>query len=259
MGVYNCESTLKAAVQSIQNQTYDNWELIICDDGSDDRTYDVAKQLSEVEPRIKLLHNDLNKGLNVTLNRCFAVSDGEFIARMDGDDESVPDRFRKQIGFLDCHPEYGFVSTPMILFDEGGEWERTHSIEMPNAYQVVTGVAFCHAPVMIRRECLESVHGYTEDRRILRVEDINLWIKLYTAGYKGYNLQEPLYRMRNDKNAFHRRKYRYRMNSTYVRLRGCRELNLGFSAYLKAFKPMIIGLIPTRIRQYIRIRQSKSR
>jgi len=257
MGVYNCETTLEAAVRSIQNQTYCNWELIICDDGSVDGTYHAAKQLSEEEPRIKLLRNERNEGLNVTLNRCFAASEGDFIARMDGDDESLPDRFKKQIDFLVSHPGYGFVSTPMILFDERGEWGRTHSIEIPSAEQVVTGVPFCHAPVMLRRECMERVRGYTEDKRMLRVEDINLWIKLYTVGYKGYNLQEPLYKMRNDKNAFHRRKYRYRINSTYVRLRGCRDLHLGCRAYLKAFKPMIAGLVPTRIRQYIRIRQSK--
>ena len=257
MGAYNCETTLADAVQSIQNQSYSNWELIICDDGSADGTYDAARQLSEKDPRIKLLRNELNMGLNVTLNRCFAKSEGDFIARMDGDDESLPERFKKQIEFLKSHPEYGFVSTPMILFDERGEWGRTHSIEMPTSEQVVTGVPFCHAPVMLRRECMEKVHGYTEDRRMLRVEDINLWIKLYTAGYRGYNLQEPLYRMRNDKNAFHRRKYCYRINSTYVRLLGCRDLHLGYRAYFKAFRPMIAGLVPTRIRQYIRIRQMR--
>lgn len=257
MGVYNCKTTLDVAVESIQRQTYSNWELVICDDGSSDGTYDVAVRLSNKDPRILVLRNEINEGLNRTLNRCFAVAKGEYIARMDGDDESLPDRFQKQVNFLDCHPEYAFVSTPMILFDERGEWGRTHSIETPSAEQVVTGVPFCHAPVMLRRECMEKVHGYTEDKRMLRVEDINLWIKLYTVGYKGYNLQEPLYKMRNDKNAFHRRKYRYRINSTYVRLRGCRDLHLGFRAYLKAFKPMIAGLVPTRIRQFIRIRQSK--
>lgn len=256
MGVYNCEMTLKAAVESIQRQTYGDWELIICDDGSSDGTYDVAEHLSKKDLRITVFRNEINKGLNITLNRCFAASKGDYIARMDGDDECLPDRFQKQIDFLESHPEYGFVSTPMILFDERGEWGRTLPIEIPTAEQVVTEVPFAHAPVMFRRECLERVHGYTEDRRMLRVEDINLWIKLYTAGYRGYNLQEPLYRMRNDKNAFHRRKYRYRINSTYVRLRGCRELHLGFRAYLKAFKPMIAGIVPTGIRQYIRVRQN---
>ena len=71
-----------------------------------------------------------------------------------------------------------------------------------------------------------AVGGYTEDPRMLRVEDVNLWIKLYGAGYRCCNIQEPLYRMRNDQNALNRRKYVYRINSTYVRMQGCRLLKL---------------------------------
>ena len=78
---------------------------------------------------------------------------------------------------------------------------------------------------------MEEVGGYTEHRRMLRVEDVNLWIKLYAAGYRCRNLPEPLYRMRNDQNALNRRKYRYRVNSVYVRLQGCRMLKLGIKSY----------------------------
>ena len=254
-GIYNCSATLEAAVQSIQKQTYSNWEMILCDDGSTDDTFQTAKRLADADSRIKLLRNEKNEGLNRTLNRCLAASNGSYIARMDGDDESVPERFQKQVDFLREHPEYAFVSTQMIQFDETGDWGRTHTVKMPTAEQVVSGTAFCHAPVMIRRQCLEEVGGYTDDRRMLRVEDVNLWIKLYTAGYRGYNLQETLYRMRNDKNAFQRRKYRYRMNSTYVRLLGCRSLHLGWKSYFKAFKPMIYGLVPMKVRRIIRHRQ----
>ena len=255
MGIYNCESTLKEAVESIQSQTYDKFEIILCDDGSTDGTYRLAKELADQDHRIKLLRNKKNEGLNKTLNRCLRSSVGEYIARMDGDDLSEPERFQKQIHFLEIHPEYAFVSTPMILFDENGDWGKTRISESPSLEQVVAGAAFCHGPVMIRRGCMESVHGYTEDRKMLRVEDINLWIKLYSAGYQGFNLQEPLYRMRNDKNALHRRKYRYRINSTYVRLLGCYKLQLGLITYFKAFKPMIFGLVPKKIRKQIRHRQ----
>lgn len=255
MGVYNCETTLEAAIKSIQKQTYGNWELVICDDGSTDRTFDIAEHMSREDSRIIVLRNETNKGLNVTLNRCFASSKGEFIARMDGDDESMPERFKKQIDFLECHTEYAFVSAQMSMFDENGTWGRTHTVKAPVAEDVVSGTAFCHAPVMIRRQCLESVGGYTEKKWVLRVEDVNLWIKLYTAGYQGYNLQEVLYRMRNDKNALKRRKYRYRLNSTYVRLLGCRNLHLGGMSYLKAFRPMIIGLVPMQIRHWLSLRR----
>ena len=93
---------------------------------------------------------------------------------------------------------------------------------------------------------------------MLRVEDVNLWIKLYTAGYRGYNIQKPLYRMRNDQNALNRRKYIYRVNSVYVRLQGCWMLKLGPRSYLKACVPMINGLVPAKLRQWIRKQQRKS-
>lgn len=257
MGVYNCADTLEQAIQSIQDQTYPNWELIICDDGSTDDTYDIASTLARQDDRITLIHNETNQGLNVTLNRCLSLATGDYIARMDGDDESLPERFEKQLNFLKKHPEFKIVSCPMILFDENGAWGQTRTEEFPKPEDVVCGSPICHAPVLMRRECMAAVGGYTEDPRMMRVEDVNLWIKLYSAGYRCYNLQEPLYRMRNDQNALYRRKYRYRINSVYVRLKGCKMLHLGPVCYIKAIKPMIIGLVPARLRSYIRRLLSK--
>lgn len=257
MGIYNCADTLAQAVASIQNQTYTDWELILCEDGSSDNTYEVAQAQAAADSRIVLLRNEKNLGLNATLNRCLAVATGEYVARMDGDDDCMPDRFEKQVAFLESHPEFQIVSSAMILFDENGEWGRVASREYPQPEDTVSGTAFCHAAVLMKKECMDAVGGYTEDRRMLRVEDVNLWIKLYAAGYRGYNIQEPLYRMRNDQNALNRRKYIYRINSVYVRLLGCRMLRLGPKSYLKACTPMINGLVPAKLRQWIRKKQRK--
>lgn len=256
MGIYNVESTLEEAVESIINQTYSNWELILCDDGSTDNTLDVAKKLAESDNRIKVILNEKNLGLNYTLNHCLSVASGEIIARMDGDDTCALDRFEKQIEFLISQDEYDIVSSSMNLFDEDGTWETTTVKPTPTKSDVVTGSPICHAPVMMWKKCIDNVNGYTVDKRMLRVEDVNLWIKLYTAGYKCFNIDEPLYNMRNDKNAFSRRKYKYRINSTYVRLKGCKMLHLGFKCYIKSFKPMLIGLIPNSIRRTIRKKKS---
>lgn len=252
MGIYNCAETLPQAVAAIQNQTYSNWELILCDDGSVDNTYEVAQSIAAKDERILLLQNEHNQGLNQTLNNCLAVASGEYIARMDDDDDCLPERFEKQVTLLERHPEFQITSSPMILFDENGEWGQTTLKEFPTPADVVEGTAICHAPVMLRKECMDAVGGYTVDKRMLRVEDVNLWIKLYAAGYRCCNIQQPLYRMRNDQNALNRRKYIYRVNSTYVRLQGCRLLRLGPKSFLKAFAPMINGLIPAYLRQTIR-------
>ena len=87
MGIYNCAGTLSEAIESILNQTITNWELIMCDDGSTDDTYNVAKEYALVhKEKIVLLKNKKNMGLNYTLNRCLSVAKGNYIARMDGDD-----------------------------------------------------------------------------------------------------------------------------------------------------------------------------
>lgn len=252
MGIYNCASTLEQAVGAIKKQTYENWELILCDDGSTDKTYEIAQKLAKEDARIIVIRNDKNLGLNETLNKCLLVASGEFVARMDGDDDCPAERFEKQVTFLESQNEFDIVSSPMIFFDEQGEWGQSRVKEFPSAKDVVEGSPICHAPVMMRKRCMDMVGGYTVDSRMLRVEDVNLWIKLYAAGFRCYNIQDPLYRMRNDQDALERRKYQYRINSVYVRLCGCRELRLGFGSYLRAFQPMVVGLVPAQLRLKLR-------
>lgn len=252
MGAYNCADTIKEAIASIQNQTYENWELIICDDASSDDTYKIVEEMQKTEPRIILIKNDENMGLNYTLNNCLSKATGEFIARMDGDDLCQSNRFEKQINFLTAQSVYDITGTAMSYFDDSGEWGRNNVRENPTPENVVCGTAICHATVMMRKKCMDDVNGYTVDKRMLRVEDVNLWIKLYEKGYRCHNFNETLYQMRNDKNAFNRRKFKYRINSTYVRLQGCKMLKLGLKCRLKAFIPMIKGLVPSGLRQKLR-------
>lgn len=255
MGIYNCESTLPQAVESILHQTYSNWELIMCDDGSTDHTYEVARRLAEGDKRLVVIKNNRNCGLNRTLNNCLVYASGDYIARMDGDDVCVPERFEKQISFLNSQDEFDICSSAMFFFDENGRWGENNVKAKPQAEDIVKGSPICHAPVMMRKGCMDEVGGYTENPRMLRVEDVNLWIKLYVAGYKCYNISDPLYGMRNDKNALNRRKYKYRINEAYVRLLGCRELNVSWNYYIYALKPLIAGIIPAKVRMLVRKKQ----
>ena len=122
MGIYNCASTLQEALDSLYAQTLQDFEIVLCDDGSIDKTYEIAKQNADTHPNIKLIRNEKNSGLNITLNNCLKIAEGKYIARMDGDDISLPTRFEKEATFLDEHPEYAIVSTPMIYFDEAGDF-----------------------------------------------------------------------------------------------------------------------------------------
>ena len=253
MGIYNCAPTLREAVESILSQTFTDWELILCEDGSGDDTYAIAQEYRRAHPdRIILLRNEKNMGLNHTLNRCLQAASGEYCARMDGDDLSLPDRCEKQVAFLDAHPEYAIVSTPMIFFDEQGEWGRNQMIERPQRDDFIHhSPVHCHAPCMIRREAYLAVGGYTEDLRMLRFEDVNLWYKLYAAGYQGYNLSEPLYMMRDGREAAGRRGLRSRMNGVYVTYVGFRLFRYPWYMYrfvvLDFIKHFIKGVMPEKL------------
>lgn len=249
MGAFNCESTIDEALNSLLNQSFKNFNIIICDDGSTDNTQRLLKKYREKYPNIiKLLINEENKGLNYTLNRCLEETDGIYIARMDADDISLPNRFEVQNDFLDNNPEYAFVSSSMIHFDETGEWGISKIKEEPTKKDVAKGTGvFPHAPVVIRKEAYSAVGGYTISNYLLRVEDYHLWMKLYVAGYKGFNLREPLYKMRDDHKAYNRRTFKSRINSMIARIIAVRKLKLPFWYYIYSLRPILVGLLPLKI------------
>lgn len=253
MGIYNCAPTLAEAIDSILAQTYPNWELVLCDDGSTDSTYATADSYRQQFPdKIVLLRNPRNMGLNHTLNHCLLHATGDYIARMDGDDISLPERFEKELSYLQAHPEYAIVSCPMVYFDENGDFRTGRTAcEAPQPAMLARGTIHCHAPCMIRTEAIRSVGGYTVDKKLLRVEDWHLWMKLYAAGYRGRNLIEPLYKMRDDRAATSRRKFKYRFNEMYVCHLVIKTFRLPIWNYVFALRPILVGMLPKPIYNYL--------
>lgn len=248
MGIYNCQDTLVEALDSITNQTYDNWEIVMCDDASTDKTLRIAQEYSKEYPnKIIVLKNQENRGLNYTLNKCLQEATGEYIARMDGDDLCAVDRLAKEVNILDNHPEIAIVSTDMNFFDDEGVWGRTHVREYPDKMDFLNGTPFCHAACMARKEAYEAVAGYSEAKKLLRVEDYHLWVKMYEHGYKGMNIQEPLYSMRDDRNAQGRRKFRYRLNESYVKAYAVKHLHLPTYGYVYCLRPILVGVLPGQL------------
>lgn len=257
MGIYNCASTLEEALDSLMNQTFQDFEVILCDDGSQDNTYSVAKKyVVRCPDKFVLLKNEQNLGLNKTLNRCLKIARGEYIARMDGDDISLPERFQKEIDVLETCSDFAVVSSPMIYFDQNGDWKTGTAIEKPTKRDFIGRAPFfCHAASMIRKSVFLEVGGYSEDPRTLRFEDCNLWFKIYSRGYVGYNLQEPLYKMRDDANAYKRRTLKSRMNASYVVFSGFRMLHMPWYTYgyvvYEFFKNFVLGIIPEKLYIYL--------
>lgn len=244
MGIYNCAPTLQEALDSLYAQTYKGFKIILCDDGSKDDTLKIAEENAKKHENVIVIKNEHNMGLNYTLNHCLEYADTEFCARMDGDDTCHPTRFEKEIKFLDEHPEYAIVSTTMHHFDEMGIFRTGMASGEPKPSDYPKGVPFNHAPCMIRTSAYKTVGGYSVSGKLLRQEDYHLWLKMYEKGFRGYMLNEPLYNMRDDRNAYARRNWISRRNEAYVKYLACKMLHLPFWYYMYCLKPIILYIMP---------------
>ncbi len=195
MPTWNGAEYIKRAVQSVIDQTYQEWELIIIDDGSDDQTK-TATAISHflADDRILYLKNEKNLGIQKTLNKGLAQAKGEYIARIDDDDQWVDsEKLQKQVLFLDDHSHHVVVGTGVILIDEANkELIRYFLPETDNAIKnkILGKNCFVHSSVMFRKNAAMEVGGYDESKAMMHLEDYDLWLKLGTVG-KLANL--PLY------------------------------------------------------------------
>jgi glycosyltransferase involved in cell wall biosynthesis len=114
MPVYNCEKTLAQAIRSILLQTFQDWEFIIINDGSTDKTMDIAQSFDD--PRIRVFADGEQKGLPMRLNEAVKESRGKYIARMDGDDIAYPRRLERQLAYMKEHPEVDLVGAGILVF-----------------------------------------------------------------------------------------------------------------------------------------------
>lgn len=249
MGIYNCENTLSEAIDSILAQTYSNWELIMCDDCSTDNTYAIALSYQNRFPeKIILLKNDENSKLAFTLNRCLEVATGEYAARMDGDDRSVPNRLEKQVKYLREHPYIDLVGTAMRRFNENGLGKIDQKPEHPDKYSLRTIHPFNHATIMTYKRVYDLLGGYTVSDRTVRGQDLDLWFRFYAQGFRGDNINEPLYQVREDFAAFKRRTFKVRWNSFKTTCIGYKLLGFPKRWLIRpAFELIVKSMIPPKL------------
>lgn len=250
MAVYNCEKTLDKAIQSILEQTYKNWTMIICDDGSTDGTYEILQRYKAQYPdKFIIIQNDGNKQLPYSLNHCLQYVNTNLVARMDGDDWSMPERFEKQVNFLKEHPEYDLVSTGVTVFDGEKKIASIIKTPVPTRKTMLRENAFSHATIMTYKRVYDTLGGYSLNPSALRVEDVDLWCRFLAAGFHGYNLPDELYVILEDVNAVKRRTFQARLNSARTRSKGYKLMGfhglICYQPYLMVFK----ALIPTGVYQ----------
>ena len=220
MSVYNeKEEWISEAIESILSQTYRKYEFLIVVDNPN-LSPDCKKMLlkkADLDSRIKLLWNEKNIGLARSLNRAFSYAQGEYIARMDADDISLPERFEKEISFIESN-EFDIVSANKINIDENGKTLiKDPKIDRdPNKMLVYSNI-LVHPLVMTKRDVFSKLGGY---RILSNSEDYDLWLRALDSGYRIGILDEYLlkYRIRENSASVSRQLQQYYCNKYIVKL-----------------------------------------
>ncbi len=179
MSVHDDAATVGAAIQSILGQTFGDFEFLIVNDGSTDGSGAIIDTFAAADPRIRAIHQP-NRGLIASLNRLVAEARGALIARMDGDDISLPERFAAQVAFLDAHPDHGVLGTNTNEIDEADRVTLCTDLH-PLDHKAVQaalrrGSPVAHSSVMMRTAVVRAAGGYRAAYR--HCEDYDLWLRL---------------------------------------------------------------------------------
>jgi hypothetical protein len=180
--VYNCEQFLGDAIESLISQTFSDFELIVINDGSTDRSADIIETFHD--DRIHVLHQ-ANQGLAATLNRGISLARGKYVARQDQDDLSHPDRISLQVAYMEDHPDCVLLGSWAQIMEMDRLVERFHRHpvdEFKLRYQLLFNNPFVHSSVLLRRSALLQVGGYTTDPNRQPPEDYELWSRLSRIG-----------------------------------------------------------------------------
>ncbi len=178
MSVYNGEKYLHEAIDSIVNQTFRDFEFLIINDASTDRTSEILK--SYQDPRIRIINNEKNIGLTRSLNKGLKVAKGEYIARMDADDISTPDRLDKQVAYMDNHPEKALLGgTAIVINGKGNTASRWHLLTEPGLlrWSLLFSNQFIHSAVVLRSALLRTLR-LNYDCALSCVQDYDLWQRI---------------------------------------------------------------------------------
>jgi len=247
MAAYNADKYITKSIQSMIDQTFTEFELILIDDGSTDQTKSLIQYFSENDDRIFPIFNEENLGLTKNLNMAIEMAKGDYIARMDADDISYLSRLEKQFNFLENNSNIDLVGTASNEIDENGGFIRMRIV--PEKHDDIIFLLpkvnpITHSTVMFRKKSFAKLNFYNEYYKT--TQDYELWFRAVGAGLKFHNLQEILLKYRMDKNYNKRKSLKYRLYDFKLRINGFNNINLPYYKYYYAFIPLILGIFPNR-------------
>jgi glycosyltransferase involved in cell wall biosynthesis len=216
MPVYNAEKHVEEAIESILNQTFSDFEFLIIDDGSTDRSAAIVRSFTD--SRIIFIRNQKNGGIAEVLNQAISLSKGKYIARMDADDISFPERFEKQYRFLESHSDYVLCGSSFQIIGKN----KVHYLPESDdeiKLKMLLVTPFCHPTVMLRSTLFKE-KGLSYRSEMVPVEDHDLWTRIFSFG-KLHNLRESLlgYRVHESNSSLKPRTAEQISNSEFLRRR----------------------------------------
>lgn len=196
---YNAMPYLREALESIIDQTYTNLEILCINDGSTDETGKVLEEYAASDKRITVIHNETNIKLIRSLNKGIALANGEYIARMDSDDKSTPDRIEKELEFMLQNPGVDIVGCTCFIMNDTGaviaKKTMSQHNELPVLFASFFYVPIGHPELLIKTSVLKD-NLYLNEEHVLHTEDYELWTRLLRKGYHLRNIDNPLHYFR---------------------------------------------------------------
>lgn len=258
MATRNGEKHIREAIESLLNQTFSDFELIVCNDHSTDNTVEIITDIMKSDSRVKLFHNTRKAGLTTTLNVGLEKCRGKYVARMDDDDISHFDRIEKEYSFMEANKNIAVVGANINYFDQDGIYGTSNSKINPDKIDIWKGKIFFNPTVMIRMDVIDRIGKYDESDSVIRIEDYDYWCKLYSMGFQGANLQEILLDYREDNNAFKKRNNSRRIRLVKRMQYWVKPMKIRGTVKLRMLYEILKCLVPQKaIQIYHRIRYKK--
>ena len=253
MSVYNGEAYLAAAIESILRQTFTDFDFLIIDDASTDKSSIILEKFAKQDTRIKILTNQQNYGLAYSLRRGVEAAKTPWIARMDADDLAICDRLTKQMNYIKEHPEIDIIGSYALDINDNGEVLGTRKVPLDheNIYRLIWTNPLIHPTVLFRRSAIIKIGSYYCKTRQRIPEDYHLWFRACAAGLQFANLPEPLIYYRFSQENFVRNNLKFLLAHVLIGWQGCWLVKASPLAYLGITKPLVLGILPPGLRYLV--------
>jgi glycosyltransferase involved in cell wall biosynthesis len=251
MAVYNDEIFLEQALESILQQLTDDMELLVIDDHSSDRSWKILQDIECKHPRVRVIRNDKNRGVGYCAYIGVKEAKGKYIIRMDSDDICFPDRFAKQIKFLDENPDVDIIGGAAIEIDEQNRQGVLRKVPLrhDDIVKVIWSCPIIQPAVAFRRERILLAGNY--DPTLRRRIDYDLWFRCLKTGLRFANLPDPLVYYRFTAKSQQKHRLSQAIDQAKIGWRGCRMLKLPWWQYLAVMVPILRAIFPPSLSHLI--------